>query len=104
MQKFAEAGIAAAVAHEYFGEVMDHDCGNCDVCLDPPSRALTAAWLVQKAGSAIIRTDQKRLEYWILTDILRGSSRAEIRQKGLRPHKDLRGGARPVDAGMETHT
>lgn len=81
MQKFAEAGICRRrMLMSYFGEVMDHDCGNCDVCLDPPSR-FDGSVLVQKAGSAIIRTDQK-VGILILTDILRGSSRAEIRQKG----------------------
>ena len=81
MQKFAEAGICRRrMLMSYFGEVMDHDCGNCDVCLDPPSR-FDGSVLVQKAGSAIIRTDQK-VGILILTDIVRGSSRAEIRQKG----------------------
>ncbi len=68
MQKFAEAGICRRrMLMSYFGEVMDHDCGNCDVCLDPPSR-FDGSVLVQKAGSAIIRTDQK-VGILILTEI-----------------------------------
>lgn len=82
MQKFAEATVCRRrMLMSYFGEVMDHDCGNCDVCLDPPSR-IDGTVLVQKAGSAILRTGQQ-VGILTLTDILRGSSRAEIRQKGF---------------------
>lgn len=81
MQKFAEATVCRRrMLMSYFGEVMDHDCGNCDVCLDPPSR-IDGTVLVQKAGSAILRTGQQ-VGILTLTDILRGSSRSEIRQKG----------------------
>lgn len=81
MQKFAEATVCRRrMLMSYFGEVMDHDCGNCDVCLDHPSR-IDGTVLVQKAGSAILRTGQQ-VGILTLTDILRGSSRSEIRQKG----------------------
>lgn len=81
MHKFAEATVCRRrMLMSYFGEVMDHDCGNCDVCLDPPSR-IDGTVLVQKAGSAILRTGQQ-VGILTLTDILRGSSRSEIRQKG----------------------
>lgn len=81
MQKFAEATVCRRrMLMSYFGEVMDHDCGNCDVCLNPPSR-IDGTVLVQKAGSAILRTGQQ-VGILTLTDILRGSSRSEIRQKG----------------------
>ena len=82
MQKFAEATVCRRrMLLSYFGEVMDHDCGNCDVCLDPPSR-FDGTVLAQKAGSAVLRTNQQ-VGILTLTDILRGSSRAEIRQKGF---------------------
>lgn len=82
MQKLAESTICRRrVLLSYFGEIMDHDCGNCDVCLDPPSR-FDGTVLVQKAGSAILRTGS-RVGIFILTDILRGSARAEIRLQGF---------------------
>ncbi len=82
MQRFAESTVCRRrILLSYFGEVMDHDCGNCDVCLDPPSR-FDGTVLAQKAGSAIIRTGQQA-GIMTLTDILRGSARAEIRQRGF---------------------
>lgn len=82
MQKYAESTICRRrILLSYFGETAECDCGNCDVCLDPPSR-FDGTVLAQKAGSAILRTDQQ-VGIMILTDILRGSMRAEIRQKGF---------------------
>ena len=82
MQKYAESTICRRrILLSYFGETAECDCGNCDVCLDPPSR-FDGTVLAQKAGSAIIRTGQE-VGIMTLTDILRGSVRAEIRQKGF---------------------
>lgn len=82
MQKFAEATVCRRrMLLSYFGEIMEHDCGNCDVCLDPPSR-FDGTVLMQKAGSAVLRTDQQ-VGVLLLTDILRGTSRMELRQRGF---------------------
>ncbi len=82
MHKFAEATVCRRrMLLSYFGEVMEHDCGNCDVCLDPPSR-FDGTILMQKAGSAVLRTDQQ-VGVLLLTDILRGTSRMELRQRGF---------------------
>ena len=42
----------------YFGETTQKDCGNCDVCKNRPEK-IRWNYHVQKALSAIIRTDQK---------------------------------------------
>jgi ATP-dependent DNA helicase RecQ len=56
----------------YFGEDYDHDCGNCDNCLDPPER-WDASVVAQKALSAVYRTGQ-RFGVGHLTAVLRGEA------------------------------
>ncbi|HEY6893790.1 MAG TPA: DNA helicase RecQ [Rhodanobacteraceae bacterium] len=56
----------------YFGEDYDHDCGNCDNCLDPPER-WDASVVAQKALSAVYRTGQ-RFGVAHLTSVLRGEA------------------------------
>lgn len=64
----------------YFGEVLENDCGNCDICNHPPRR-FNGTILAQKALSAIARTREQENANMII-DILRGSHRAEILAKG----------------------
>ncbi|MBL7797531.1 MAG: DNA helicase RecQ [Saprospiraceae bacterium] len=81
MYQFAEAPVCRrkTVLH-YFGEAYDKNCGNCDVCQNPPKEfdGTTAA---QKAISAILRSGE-RVGMNMLIDVLRGSRRQEIFQAG----------------------
>ena len=81
MQQYAEADICRRrILLSYFGETMEHDCGNCDVCRNPPER-FDGTIIIQKALSAIARTNQQ-IATGTLIEILRGNFTQEISEKG----------------------
>ncbi|MGA9637392.1 DNA helicase RecQ, partial [Flavobacterium sp.] len=80
MKQYADAlSCRRKILLSYFGEIVTENCGNCDICKNPPA-FFDGTILAQKALSAIIRL--KELEALpVIVDFLRGSKNAYIFEK-----------------------
>jgi len=64
----------------YLGESRDADCGNCDICLDPPER-FDATEAARKVLSCVYRVGQ-RFGMKHVVDVLRGSVNERVQRYG----------------------
>ncbi len=81
MRQFAEAlSCRRRLLLNYFSENQDKDCGNCDVCQNPP-QYFDGTTIAQMALSAIYRLRQK-VGLGTLIDVLKGSKKQEVLKQG----------------------
>ncbi len=77
MVSYAEAlSCRRRILLGYFGESMPGDCGNCDICLDPP-RLVDVTEDARKALSCVYRVGQ-RFGMGHVIDVLRGSQKERV--------------------------
>jgi len=82
MQQYCESDVCRRrVLLGYFGETFARDCGNCDVCKNPPRR-FEGTVNAQKALSAVVRTEGAA-GIPMIANILRGSRNAELLERGF---------------------
>ena len=80
MLQFAEAkSCRRKILLSYFGEHLTKNCGNCDVCENPPKN-FEGTILTQKALSGIARMGEKD-GITLLINVLRGSNNAAVYEK-----------------------
>jgi len=81
MKQFSEATTCRRkILLSYFGELLAEDCGNCDVCKNPP-KFIEGTVIAQKALSVISRLKEQEAIGTVI-DVLRGANNATILDKG----------------------
>ena len=81
MTDFVEAQTCRRkVVLNYFAEYTKQGCGNCDICLDPPTE-FDATEVAQKVLSCVFRIDQQGDSQY-LVEVLRGQVTPKIQQNG----------------------
>jgi ATP-dependent DNA helicase RecQ len=81
MQQFAEAASCRRrILLHYFSEDLGRECGNCDICRNPPT-TFDGTLIAQKALSAATRSREK-VAVNLLIDILRGMRNQAVLQGG----------------------
>jgi ATP-dependent DNA helicase RecQ len=80
MKQFSEATTCRRkILLSYFGELLSENCGNCDVCKNPPE-FFNGTIIAQKALSTITRLNETEAT-GIIIDVLRGAKNATIVDK-----------------------
>jgi ATP-dependent DNA helicase RecQ len=86
MKQYADAlSCRRKILLSYFGELVTENCGNCDICKNPPV-FFDGTILAQKALSAISRLQESE-PLAVIVDFLRGSKNAYIYEKNYQSLK-----------------
>ncbi|WP_281298896.1 DNA helicase RecQ [Flavobacterium limnophilum] len=92
MKQYADAlSCRRKILLSYFGELVTENCGNCDICKNPPA-FFDGTIIAQKALSAVIRLQESEA-LPVIVDFLRGSKNASIYDKGYQNLKTYNVGA-----------
>ncbi len=80
MRQYADAvSCRRKILLSYFGELVTENCGNCDICKNPPD-FFDGTIIAQKALSAIMRLKESE-PLPVIIDFLRGSKNAYMYEK-----------------------
>ncbi|MFY0607529.1 MAG: DNA helicase RecQ [Cyclobacteriaceae bacterium] len=80
MKQFADAtSCRRRILLSYFGELKSEDCGDCDVCKNPPT-FFDGTIMSQKILSTIARLNQQE-PMGVVIDVMRGSRNAQVLDK-----------------------
>ncbi|WP_370424909.1 DNA helicase RecQ [Tenacibaculum dicentrarchi] len=86
MKQFSEATVCRRkILLSYFGELIEKNCGNCDVCKNPV-QYFDGTIIAQKALSAIYRLREKEAMGTVV-DVLRGAKNANVLDKNYQTLK-----------------
>lgn len=92
MKQYADAlSCRRKILLSYFGELVTENCGNCDICKNPPA-FFDGTIIAQKALSAVMRLQESEA-LPVIVDFLRGSKNASIYDKGYQNLKTYNIGA-----------
>jgi ATP-dependent DNA helicase RecQ len=92
MKQYADAlSCRRKILLSYFGELVTENCGNCDICKNPPA-FFDGTIIAQKALSAVMRLKESEA-LPVIVDFLRGSKNASIYDKGYQNLKTYNVGA-----------
>lgn len=81
MKEYADAlACRRRILLNYFSEDSGENCGNCDICLNPPER-FDGTVMAQKALSVVARLKQN-VGMTLAIDVLRGAQNQAVRQYG----------------------
>lgn len=86
MMQFAEAKTCRRkTLLSYFGEILEEDCGNCDICKNPPQH-INGSIYAQKILSVVSRLQESEAMGMVI-DVLRGSANTNLTSKGYQQIK-----------------
>lgn len=94
IQQYAESlSCRRKTLLSYFGEHISEDCGNCDICKNPP-KYFDGTIIAQKVCSAVARLKEQE-SINMVVDVLRGAQNAQVFEKGYQNIKTY-GAARDI--------